>query len=73
MLVDSPLSRAFGKGFLALRHVRHTFEKALRVHLLNTAIDVQYCVGKDVYRAVQIALCNSIQIVSHMKAFSSTE
>lgn len=24
MLVDSPLSRAFEKGFLALRHVRHT-------------------------------------------------
>jgi hypothetical protein len=73
MLVDSPLSRAFGKGFLALRDVRHTFEKASRVHLVDTAFDVQYCVGKDVYWAVQIALSTSIQVVSGMKAFSSTE
>jgi hypothetical protein len=42
MLVDSRLSRAFDKGFLALRHVRHTFNKALRMHLLDTTVCLHF-------------------------------
>ena len=37
VLVDSPLNRAFGKGFLALRHVRHNFREASLMHRLNIA------------------------------------
>jgi hypothetical protein len=37
MLVDSLPSRAFEKVFLALRHVRHTFKKALSGYRPNRA------------------------------------
>jgi len=73
MLVDSPLSRAFEKGFLALRHVRHTLKEALGMHLLNIAFRFPFCIGREVDGVAQIALFTPISLVSDMKAFSSTE
>lgn len=45
MLVDTPPSRASGKGFLALRHVRHTFRKVLCEHRLNIGSCFSFPIG----------------------------
>lgn len=73
MLVDSPLIRAFEKGFLALRRVRHTFREALRLQRLNIAFRFSFCTGTEAVGAAQIALIIPTQVVSDMNTFSSTE
>jgi hypothetical protein len=73
MLVDSPLNRAFEKGFLALRHVRHTLSEALRLQRLNIAFRFSFCIGAKENGAAQIALIIPTQVVSDINAFSSTE